>query len=146
MRDLLFPRRMWRPRGELRGSYDVVIVGGGVQGLGRMIAWEKEHFVGKLALEHVRDAGDRRLLVGFRTDDGTVPREGTTIVRGGLLLGRVTSSRWSEEVGAAIGLALLPSEAAADGERVEIDVDGRFVSASVHVGAFFDPEGLRLRS
>ena len=57
----------------------------------------------------------------------------------------MTSSRWSEEVGAAIGLALLPPEAAADGERVEIDVDGRFVGASVHVGAFFDPEGLRLR-
>jgi sarcosine oxidase subunit alpha len=116
------------------------------QGLGRMIAWEKEHFVGKLALEHLRDAGDRRLLVGFRTHDGTVPREGTTIARDGRLLGRVTSSRWSEEVGAAIGLALLPPEAAADGERVEIDVDGRFVGASVHVGAFFDPEGLRLRS
>ena len=116
------------------------------QGLGRMIAFEKEHFVGKLALEHLRDAGDRRLLVGFRTDDGTVPREGTSVLRGGRLLGRVTSSRWSEELGAAIGLALLPPEASEAGERVEIDVDGRLVGASVHVGAFFDPEGARLRS
>ncbi len=33
MRELLRPGRMWRRRGELRGSYDVVIVGGGAHGL-----------------------------------------------------------------------------------------------------------------
>jgi sarcosine oxidase, subunit beta len=33
MRDLFRTRRMWRPRGELKSSYDVVIVGGGSHGL-----------------------------------------------------------------------------------------------------------------
>ena len=33
MRDLFRTRRMWRPRGELKDSYDVVIVGGGSHGL-----------------------------------------------------------------------------------------------------------------
>src|SRR3954449_6201616 len=33
MRDLFRVRRMWRPRGELKPSYDVVIVGGGSHGL-----------------------------------------------------------------------------------------------------------------
>ncbi|MGH2991722.1 MAG: FAD-dependent oxidoreductase [Solirubrobacterales bacterium] len=33
MRELFRPSRMWRPRGELRDSYDVVIVGGGAHGL-----------------------------------------------------------------------------------------------------------------
>ncbi len=33
MRELFWPGRMWRRRGELRGSYDVVIVGGGAHGL-----------------------------------------------------------------------------------------------------------------
>jgi sarcosine oxidase subunit beta len=33
MRDIFRTRRMWRPRGELRDSYDVVIIGGGAHGL-----------------------------------------------------------------------------------------------------------------
>jgi sarcosine oxidase subunit beta len=33
MRDLFRVRRMWRPRGELKDSYDVVIIGGGSHGL-----------------------------------------------------------------------------------------------------------------
>ncbi len=33
MRERFRPSRMWRPRGELRDSYDVVIVGGGAHGL-----------------------------------------------------------------------------------------------------------------
>jgi sarcosine oxidase subunit beta len=33
MREIFRPGRMWRPRGELRDSYDVVIVGGGAHGL-----------------------------------------------------------------------------------------------------------------
>ena len=50
MRDLLFPRRMWRPRGELRGSYDVVIVGGGVQGLAMAYYLAKEHGITNVAV------------------------------------------------------------------------------------------------
>jgi sarcosine oxidase, subunit beta len=33
VREIFRPRRMWRPPGELRDSYDVVIVGGGAHGL-----------------------------------------------------------------------------------------------------------------
>jgi aminomethyltransferase len=114
--------------------------------LGRMIGFDKPEFVGKRALENVRDRGETRRLVGFRTVDGTVPPEGTSVVGGGLPVGRVTSSRWSAEAGAAIGLALVPVELSENGGRVQIDVEGRMVDAVVQAEAFFDPEGQRLRS
>jgi sarcosine oxidase subunit alpha len=114
--------------------------------LARMVGWDKPDFVGKRALENVRDNGEARTLVGFRTGDGTVPREGTSVLSRGELVGRVTSSRWSDEAGAAIGLALLPPELAADGTRIEIDAEGRLIEAAVQTAAFFDPEGERLRS
>ena len=33
MKEIFFPKRMWRPRGELKPSYDVVVIGGGSHGL-----------------------------------------------------------------------------------------------------------------
>ncbi|MGZ6645842.1 MAG: FAD-dependent oxidoreductase, partial [Solirubrobacteraceae bacterium] len=33
VRDIFRRRRMWRPRAALKGSYDVVIIGGGSHGL-----------------------------------------------------------------------------------------------------------------
>src|SRR5438128_11327108 len=50
---------------------------------------DKENdFVGKWALEHVRERGFREQLVGFAMDDGVVPGEGGHIVAGGSPAGR----------------------------------------------------------
>jgi sarcosine oxidase subunit beta len=43
MREIFFPRRMWRPRQELKRRYDVVIVGGGSHGLATAYYLAKRH-------------------------------------------------------------------------------------------------------
>src|SRR5579862_1056326 len=107
---------------------------------------DKDDFVGKWALEHAQERGPRELLVGFEMVNGTVPPEGSQIVRGGAPSGRVTSSRWSEQVGKAIGLAWLPPDLAEEGSAFEIRVDGRLEQARVRLRPFFDPAGERLKA
>ncbi|HSI97449.1 MAG TPA: FAD-dependent oxidoreductase [Gaiellaceae bacterium] len=45
MKEIFFPKRMWRPRGELKRRYDVVIVGGGSHGLATAYYLAKHHGV-----------------------------------------------------------------------------------------------------
>jgi len=107
---------------------------------------DKDDFVGKWALEQAQERGPRELLVGFEMANGTVPAEGSQIVRDGGPSGRVTSSRWSEQVGKAIGLAWLPPDLAEEDATFEIRVNGRLEQARVRLRPFFDPAGDRLKS
>jgi sarcosine oxidase, subunit alpha len=107
---------------------------------------DKDDFVGKWALEHAQARGPRELLVGFEMANGTVPPEGGQVVRGGLPSGRVTSARWSEQLGRAIGLAWVPPDLAEEDAGFEIRVDGRLEGARVRLRPFFDPAGERLKA
>ena len=50
MKDLFRQRRMWRPRGELKKHYDVVIVGGGSHGLATAYYLAKTHGIRDVAV------------------------------------------------------------------------------------------------
>jgi sarcosine oxidase subunit beta len=50
MKDIFRVRRMWRPRGELRDRYDVVIVGGGSHGLATAYYLAKNHGISNVAV------------------------------------------------------------------------------------------------
>jgi len=50
MKDVFRVRRMWRPRGELRRGYDVVIVGGGSHGLSTAYYLAKNHGITNVAV------------------------------------------------------------------------------------------------
>jgi sarcosine oxidase, subunit beta len=48
--DIFFPKRMWRPRSELKRSYEVVIVGGGSHGLATAYYLAKRHGITDVAI------------------------------------------------------------------------------------------------
>ena len=109
--------------------------------------FDKDDFVGKWALEHVRARGPREQLVGFEMENGRVPPEGgQVVVKDRRPVGRVTSARWSPELRKVIGMAWVPPELARDGAEFFVTIDGGFDKASVRLSPFFDPDGGRLRS
>jgi sarcosine oxidase subunit alpha len=103
-------------------------------------------WVGKWATQQVADRGLRWQLVGFESPTGAIPVEGGQVVVDGASLGRVTSVRHSQELQKVIGLAIVPQELAVDGGRFDVQVDGKRVPMRVHLGAFFDAAGERLKA
>ena len=120
------------------------------------MAWavklDKPDFLGKPSLMRISTEGPKQLLVGFKmVDPDVVPDEGLQIVEpdadGKLkIIGWVTSSRFSPTLAEAIGLCWLPPELASqDGAPFTIRMDGLLKEARVQHGAFYDPDGERLR-
>jgi sarcosine oxidase subunit alpha len=112
-----------------------------------IVKFDKDDFVGKWALEHVRARGLREQLVGFEMEDGRVPPEGgQVVIKERRPVGRITSARWSPELRKVIGMAWVPADLARDGAEFFVTIDGGFDKAHVRLSPFFDPEGERLRS
>ncbi|MGH9033314.1 MAG: aminomethyltransferase family protein, partial [Acidimicrobiia bacterium] len=111
-----------------------------------IVKWDKNDFVGKWSLEHVQERGFREQLVGFEMANGVVPPEGGQIVVDGRPGGRVTSSRWSDELGKAIGMAWVPPDLAEEGAEIALKVNGSIERAQVRLRPFFDPDGEHLKS
>ena len=89
-------------------------------GLGWTCALEKE-FTGVEELRRFKEAGPSRRLVAFVMEEKAVPRSRMPIEGGG----EVTSGTHSPMLDQGIGLGYVPSDAAAPGTELMIDVRGR---------------------
>ena len=92
-------------------------------GLGWVVAWRKDEFRGRHALEVERAAGVPRLLRGIVTEGRRPPRGGSSILIDGAMVGQVTSGNYSPVLEHGIALAFLPPDVA-DGAEVAVDVRG----------------------
>jgi aminomethyltransferase len=88
---------------------------------------EDTGFIGSEAVRAVRARGAAERLVAFELDGPGIPRQGNPVVGGGV----VTSGTLSPCLQTGIGLAYVPSERAANGTRLEIDVRGKMRPAVV---------------
>jgi sarcosine oxidase, subunit beta len=75
VKDIFFPRRMWRRQGSLARRYDVVIVGGGVQGLAIAYYLAKHHGITNIAVleqSYIGSGGSGRNTAIIRSNYRTV--------------------------------------------------------------------------
>lgn len=123
-------------------------------GLTSMIAKAKPDFVGKRSLARVDLLGSgRKQLVGLMTEDPRfVLDEGAQIVVDPSepipmrMIGHVTSSYASPNVGRSIALALVADGRKRVGQTLHVTTPAGFTAARVCPPVFFDPDGARINA
>lgn len=99
-------------------------------GLGWVVAWGKDRFRGRDALDAERSHGIHRHLVGIATEGRRPPRAECPIIVDGEIVGQVTSGNFSPTLGHGIALGFVPPSLAA-GAQVSIDVRGTLLPGRV---------------
>ena len=120
-------------------------------GVGGMVSRRKD-FLGKrsLAMEHLARE-DRKQLVGLLTEDdqGVMPEGGqivddTSAPAPVPMLGHVTSSYYSANLGRSIALGVVKGGRAREGDLVYVPLaGGRSIAARIASTSFYDPKGDR---
>jgi len=129
-------------------------------GLGRLVDLKKEYFIGRAALEEENRRGPKRLLMGLDIDwedverlydaIGLAPqvpsmasRIAVPVYRGGLQVGKATSTTWSPTLKKMIALASLSREQAAPGTELHMELTVEAVRHKVRAKTkelpFFNP-------
>jgi len=114
-----------------------------VTGLERLVETQEAGYVGKAALERVRERGVTRKLVGIEAPgDPSFAEiaEARPALAGGQRVGRVTDLVWSPRLERTIGYVWVPAELAAPGNDLEIEWNnGQRTPAKTAAIPFLDP-------
>jgi aminomethyltransferase len=114
-------------------------------GLDRVVALDAEGaFMGKDALREIAADPPNRFKT-LRVEGEQLPEYGATVTRDGEDVGVLTSPAVSPTHG-PIGLAILRSDVASDGEKVDVALGEGTIGATVDVLAIHDPDKRRVRS
>jgi aminomethyltransferase len=108
-----------------------------------LVKLKKGDFVGRDALVAQKEAGIPRKLVGFTTSERAFPRHGYPVFVGGASSGEVRSGTMSPSLNIPIGTAYVPTESAAPGSAIEIEIRGKRIPATVEKMPFYK-EGTHL--
>lgn len=114
-------------------------------GLGWTVKLDTD-FLGRDALKKIKEEGPKRKLLGFRIDTEDVATTGDEVLINGEVVGKVTSAAWSVSYDISFGMALMQSDHAEEGTKVQIRMDDKLVDATLASKTLHDPENKRVRS
>ena len=113
-------------------------------GLGRLVNLDMDsEFIGKAALQRIRDEGVTRQQVGLVIDGDALSGPNTTfwpVRRDGVIVGKVTSAVYSPRLEQNIALAMVAIAAAEIGTEIEVSAPDGPARAVVVDRPFFDPK------
>jgi len=106
-------------------------------GLGWVVKLGKGDFLGRPAIEKVKEEGPRRKLVGFEMVDRAVARHGYRVLKAGAEVGVVTSGSYGPQVDRYIGVGYVPTTCSRVGDEFEVEVRGKGQRAKVVQTPFY---------
>jgi len=106
-------------------------------GLGWIVGWKKEGFLGAERLRAQKAGALERKLAAFEMRDRAIARHGHPVLRDGAPCGVVTSGTQTPFLKKAIGFAMVPVDMAVPGTPLTIDIRGRLVNAEVVPEPFY---------
>ena len=104
-----------------------------------MLDWSRD-FIGKQALEPLRETGPVRRIAGLMLEGDTVAKSGAPVVYDSGEAGLVSSAIWGPSIEKSIALAMLTTPAWQVGNEVTVETETGAVTARVMRLPFFDPE------
>ncbi len=120
-------------------------------GLGFGVKLERGDFIGKAALLKQKKEGIKRKLVMFTLEDPDIMLYGSEpIYRDGVWMENMTSGAYGFKLGIAVGMGYVKSEQPITEDwilsgKYEIEVEGKMVTAKVHIRSPYDPNNERTR-
>jgi aminomethyltransferase len=129
-------------------------------GLGKLVHFEKDNFIGRRSLLKEKESGPKRLLVGLEIDwnevealfdkmglapqtPATASRVHVPVYKGRVQVGKATSTTWSPLLKKLIALASVEPQHAGTGTKLQIEVTVEAVrykaTATVCALPFFNP-------
>lgn len=107
-------------------------------GLRWVIKFKKPaRFIGKEALNKIREEGLKRKLIGFKMLDKAIPRHGYDILSNGQKAGFVTSGTFSPSLEIPIGIGYVNANLAEPGTKISVDIRGKERLAEVVKTPFY---------
>jgi len=106
-------------------------------GLGWIVGWKKDAFLGSERLRQQKTGALTRRLVPFEMKDRAIARHGHAVVRDGETVGVVTSGTQTPFLKKAIGFAMVPVDLTEIGTPLDIDIRGRMARAEVVAEPFY---------
>ncbi len=114
--------------------------------LDRFVNMDKD-FIGKTALQRMRDAGPRRKFVSMEIKSDEAPAHpGDSVVANGCVIGTITSGAWGYRVGKNLAMGFVAPEYSEVGSTFSVEIVGKTFLAEVCAPSPYDPENARVRS
>lgn len=116
-------------------------------GMGWLVKLKKGEFVGRDALQKIKEEGVSRRLVTLTLDEPNAVLTGNEpIFDNGDCLGQVTSGNYGYSVGKYIAFGYVPSSYAEPGTELEVEYLGERYTAVVSPDVLFDPKNERMKA